>query len=149
MDRRQQERIESLKAGLIGAGAIAPVSLLLLTLGALWPALDVPIVSLTVPWPGLVHGAELGFTGFLFGVTYRYTVRRDIENRQLKAGTVMAFALVRALAQGDLGWHQGIAWPDLAVWMVEGLVLFAIAAFLLDLALNRGWLPPCDRPPAD
>ena len=33
----------------------------------------------------------------LFGLTYRYAVRRDLSNTQLKAGCVAAFSLVRGI----------------------------------------------------
>ena len=49
---------------------------------------------------GLTVGALLSQAGILlscvlFGVTYRYAVRRDVGNLQLKSGVAAAFGLVR------------------------------------------------------
>lgn len=55
---------------------------------------------------GLSLGALLSQAGILvscalFGVTYRYAVRRDLGNLQLKSGVAAAFGLVR----GENGLH--------------------------------------------
>lgn len=49
---------------------------------------------------GFTLGALLSQVGILvscvlFGVTYRYAVRRDLRNLQLKSGVAAAFGLVR------------------------------------------------------
>ena len=49
---------------------------------------------------GLSYGALASQAGIflsclLFGVTYRYAVRRDLGNLQLKSGVAAAFGLVR------------------------------------------------------
>jgi len=151
MDSRQQERIESLKAGLLGAGAIVPGFLSLLGLSVLLPLVPLPISLINPPialqWPFLVHWLVVSLTGFLFGVTFRYTVRQDRQNYQLQAGTVMAFALVRGLGQGDVGWRWGIPWTELAGLLGESLLLFTIAALVLNVAMYQGWVKACDRPP--
>ncbi|CAI5957943.1 unnamed protein product [Closterium sp. NIES-65] len=49
----------------------------------------------------LVAAAALAATCALFGVTYRYIVRKDMGNIHLKAGAVGAFGLARGLAQVD------------------------------------------------
>lgn len=38
----------------------------------------------------------------LFGVTFRYAIRQDLQNLQLKGGVVAAFGLVRGSAQADM-----------------------------------------------
>jgi hypothetical protein len=92
------ERVESLKAGslaglscLLAFGAIALVNTLILA--QRWDALaslQVRAIDLNFGLRGLM--ALLG--GFLFGVTYRYAIRQDV-NPQLKSGVVLAFGLVR------------------------------------------------------
>ncbi|PSB03417.1 hypothetical protein C7B69_26410, partial [filamentous cyanobacterium Phorm 46] len=80
--------------------------------------------------------------GFLFGVTYRYAIRRD-TNPHLKSGVVLAFGLVRAFGQLDAGLSfepgkmPGLQelWP-FAVVGVESVVLFAIAGLVLDWAIG-------------
>ena len=47
-----------------------------------------------------VKHVSLFFSLFLFGITYRYAVRKD-ENSNLKQGVIVAFALTRALAMVD------------------------------------------------
>ena len=152
------ERLESLKAGavaalscLFGFGAIALGNSLIL---ARWwdflASLQVREIDLNFALRGFM--AVLG--GFLFGVTYRYAIRRD-TNPQVKSGVVLAFGLVRAFGQLDAGLSFGAGkmpgLPELllfAVGGVESVVLFAIAGFVLDWAiLFKGF--PSDRFPSD
>jgi hypothetical protein len=86
--------------------------------------------------------------GFLFGVTYRYAIRRD-TNPQLKSGVVLAFGLVRAFGQVDAGLSfEAGKMPGLqellplAVVGVESVVLFAIAGLVLDWAIGRLLIKP-------
>lgn len=100
------ERVESLKAGavaalscLFGFWAIALGNTLIL--GQWWDSLaglQVRAIDLNfaLRWAMALVG------GFLFGVTYRYAIRRDV-NPQLKSGVVLAFGLVRAFGQLDAG----------------------------------------------
>jgi len=88
--------------------------------------------------------------GFLFGVTYRYGIRRD-TNPQLKSGVVLAFGLVRAFGQLDAGLlFEAGKMPALqellpfVVRSVESVLLFAIAGFFLDWAIGRSWIKPFD-----
>ncbi len=80
-------------------------------------------------------------SGLLFGVTYRYIIRSD-QNAQLKAGGVLAFALVRGLTQIELGWNSNSTiWPFL-VLAGESLLWFAFAAITLDIAIQLRWVKP-------
>lgn len=150
VDFRQRDRLESLKAGLVGASALIPLELLLLGLvrlpaiglgieifPALLSALNV-FASLSLE-SVLFHLGETALAGFLFGVTYRYAIRQD-RNPQLKTGTLLAFALVRSLGQVDLGWQLGGHWSLVLGAVVESCGLFAIAALLLNGALQKGWI---------
>jgi hypothetical protein len=139
------ERVESLKAGTVAAlscfcgfGAIALVNSLIL---ARWwdslASLQVTAVDLNFAFRGVM--ALVG--GFLFGVTYRYAIRRD-TNPHLKSGVVLAFGLVRAFGQLDAGLaFEAGKIPGLqellpfAVGAVESVVLFAIARLVLDWAI--------------
>ena len=156
------ERVESLKAGavaalscLCGFGAIALVNTLIL--GQWWDflaGLQVRAIDLNFGFRGLM--ALLG--GFLFGVTYRYAIRRD-TNPRLKSGVVLAFGLVRAFGQLDAGLSfEAGKMPGLqellpfAVVGVESVVLFAIAGLMLDWAIlfegcanGRSWIQPFGR----
>ena len=135
------ERLESLKAALCGAICAGVLSLAQL-LSHRWPSLtSLPPFSSLAGLTLLVTGAIALLSGALFALTYRYTIRRD-DNPQLKAGVVLAFTLVRGLAQVDTG--SAIAqnfWPFLAA-CGESLVLFGGCAIALNLALRWQWLKP-------
>mgnify|MGYP001796466109 FL=1 len=139
------ERLESLKAALCGAICAGLLSLAQL-LSHRWSSLTSlpPLRDLFSSLAGLtllVTGAIALLSGALFALTYRYAIRRD-DNPQLKAGVVLAFTLVRGLAQVDAG--SAIAqnfWPFLAA-CGESLVLFGGCAIALNLALRWQWLQP-------
>ena len=146
------ERVESLKAGgvaalscLFGFGAIAlGNSLILARRWDFLASLQVRELDLNFATRGTI--ALLG--GFLFGVTYRYAIRRDV-NPQLKSGVVLAFGLVRAFGQLDAGLSfEAGKMPAIqelllfAVGGVESVVLFAIAGWVLDWTIGRSWIKP-------
>lgn len=130
------ERIESVKAGSlsgiaagIGYGSIATIDILML------PEYSRSLISL-----GLEAAISI-VTGFLFGVTYRYIVRTD-RNDHLNAGAVLAFGLVRGLAQIDVSrFELNQIWLDGFI-VGKSILLFSIARYLLDLALVAGWVLP-------
>jgi hypothetical protein len=67
-------------------------------------------------------------------MTYRYIIRTD-RNHHLKSGAVLAFGLVRGLAQVEV---TDFALDRLllnGVLVVESLLVFAIARYALDYAL--------------
>lgn len=143
-----QERIESIKAGLLGAIACVITAILLSLLeAALLPELHSlnggePPVSLISPLPWQSLGwAIASLTGFLFAVTYRYVIRED-PSSHLRSGAVLAFGLVRGLAQVDAAWLLQGDGLLLIVMVGESLALIAIARIILDLSLAQGWLQP-------
>ncbi|MBD2124384.1 hypothetical protein [Trichocoleus sp. FACHB-262] len=137
------ERIESLKAGTLAAlsvcvafAAIALVnSQVLATQFASLASLQIASIETNL----LISGAIAILAGFLFGVTYRYVIRED-QNPHLKSGVVLAFGLVRGLAQVDVGFNlQGTLWP-FGVLAIESICLFAIARLALDFAIQQDWV---------
>ncbi|KAF2313508.1 hypothetical protein GH714_011307 [Hevea brasiliensis] len=85
----------------------------------------------------------------LFGVTFRYAVRRDLDNFQLKSGTCAAFGFVKGLATlaggpplelnpGSLLSHAF----DGGMYVSENLLIFAFAAVSLDLCFKMRLLSP-------
>ena len=130
------ERIESVKAGSL-SGITAGISYVAITTidELVLPAYSRSLISL-----GL-EAAILIVTGFLFGVTYRYIVRTD-RNDHLNAGAVLAFGLVRGLAQLDVSnFELNQIWID-GLIVGKSILLFSIARYLLDLALAGGWILP-------
>jgi hypothetical protein len=89
----------------------------------------------------LISTGIAGFSGFLFGATYRYIIRED-KNPHLKEGGVFAFGLVRGLAQVDIGLNFSTSIFPLIVLASESILGFAIAAFSLDSAIKFGWVKP-------
>jgi hypothetical protein len=123
------ERIESLKAGSLGAIATT-IAFSLMAL--------IPIQPIAFPLIGVRVAIAL-VTGFLFGVTYRYIVRQD-DNSHLREGAVLAFGLVRGLAQAE---DTLITQPLLTGAVVlESVAMMAIACVGLEVAMRRGWLKP-------
>lgn len=133
------ERIESVKAG--GVGAIATlVTVASLLLMNRWLA-GKHIFLLTG-----IQGRHLSasllaaiLSGFLFGITYRYVIRHD-RNSHLGDGAVLAFGLVRGLAQVDAAFPLQSLWLPLILTGIESIGLFAIARVALDFSIHRGWV---------
>lgn len=138
------ERVESLKAAALGGGIAAGVSLAIAAVHR-WPT---PTARFPLGAATSLSTLTLGIavaiatlSGALFALTYRYAVRQD-TNPQLKAGVILAFALVRGLAQVNVG--SAIAqhfWPFAAAG-AESLALFGLAGLGLDQALRQGWVKP-------
>ncbi|OUL20343.1 hypothetical protein BV372_32890 [Nostoc sp. T09] len=139
------ERLESLKAGIIGGICLLLafiISSLLhtLVLAKYFPILaNLEIAPLNLDF--LLSGAIASFSGLLFGVTYRYIIRLD-RNPQLKAGGVFAFGLVRGLTQIEVGWNSTATVLPYLVLAFESVSWFAIAAMAIDTAMQIGWLKP-------
>lgn len=139
---RDYERIESLKAGMLSAFALMGAYSLNAIGNSLVLAKQFEVfapLQITTLFGLLVKVAIAFLSGFLFGVTYRYVVRED-ENKHLKDGVVLAFALVRGLAPTEVE-------PNLAFWLlcllgVESIFCFTIARLTLDWAIGNNWLKP-------
>jgi hypothetical protein len=154
------ERVESIKAGGIGA----------LAAGLAWGNLTIAHIFIaptliTQPFIALALAPVLGnaplsppsstylpasaaialFSGFLFGITYRYIIRQD-RNPHLKSGAVGAFGLVRGLAQSEASLRTIQDLLPAAIALGESLVLFAIVRLALDWALQKNWLKPFPSP---
>ena len=139
------ERVESLKAGIIGGlcllcafGITAWLAHLVLI-----PYLEWLSFSYTNVFDlHLIFSAAIaGFSGFLFGVTYRYIIRQD-ENPHLKSGAVLAFGLVRGLTQIDMGFNLNDTVMPAMILAIASLLWFFLTAKCLDLSIKWGWLKP-------
>ncbi|WP_421656744.1 hypothetical protein [Leptothermofonsia sp. ETS-13] len=143
METSLTERLESLKAGLLGALAtgFAFAGLMLATswLRSLPFVLFADLPSSTILVNLILSTGIAVLSGFLFGATYRYIIRQD-NNPHLKSGAVLAFGLVRGLAQVEVGLNLWKTLLPFIVLTVESILLFVIARFFLDWALAKGWL---------
>jgi hypothetical protein len=142
-----QERIESLKTGLLGAIAAGLTAVFFSLIEAV--ALSEALRS-SLPQGGRLIGplplqsldwAIAALSGFLFAVTYRYVIRQD-PSSHLRSGAVLAFGLVRGLAQVEIALEQSGDFRLLLLLLGESLVMMAIARVILDQGLRRGWLQP-------
>ena len=129
------ERIESVKAGLLGAIAFA-IAEILAFLSQTWILKTSQFVWNVELCLQLVIGA---IAGFLFGVTYRYIIRGD-RNSHLNDGAVLAFGLVRGLALIE-NKVTTFDW-SMVVLVIQSLICFAIARWLLDLAMAKKLIKP-------
>jgi hypothetical protein len=143
------ERLESVKAGLVGALTASLLFGALLLLQGWLSLRFAPLAALLLSADSLrllMGGAIAALSGFLFGITYRYIIRQD-QNPHLKDGAVLAFGLVRGLALVEGILHESIALlPSallpLVLLVTESLLLFAGIRLVLDGALAGGWVKP-------
>ncbi|XAR55182.1 hypothetical protein NMG60_11030602 [Bertholletia excelsa] len=132
-----EERWESVKAASISAivGSVAglPISLAQVTTSSqLILPLSITFVSCA-----------------LFGVTFRYATRRDLDNFQLKTGTAAAFGFVKGLGTLDGGPPLELEAGSFlshafngAVYVCENLFVFAFAAVALDICYKLRIISP-------
>jgi hypothetical protein len=136
------ERIESVKAGIVGAGAFAIAELVVILVRNLIITFVVEHSSTTivfnVEW--LLQLAIGAVSGFLFGVTYRYIIRDD-HNFHLNDGAVLAFGLIRGLALIEDNFDLA-ALLSLIILVMQSIICFAIARLILDLAIARKLIKP-------
>ncbi|MEH2382747.1 MAG: hypothetical protein V7K27_28325 [Nostoc sp.] len=138
------ERLESLKAGIIGGLSVCFAFLLASLLNTFVLAKyfqTLASLQSDVNWHWWLSGAVATFTGLLFGITYRYIIRSD-QNPQLKTGGVLAFGLVRGLTQIELGWNSHSTILPFLVLAFESILWFAIAAIALNIAIQLHWVKP-------
>ena len=131
---KETEREESIKAGAFAAigGTVA----------------SFPLAAATSDTAVVAALSTLSFAAscLLFGVVYRYALRQDLGNSQLKGGVVAAFGLVRGLAIAD-ALQTGVD-GQLSVDVVaqgallagQSVLTFGFAAVALEFALQRGLL---------
>lgn len=123
------ERLESLKAGIIGGLSLCFAFIITSLVNDLVLAKyfqTLANLQTGVNWHWWVSCVVACFSGLLFGVTYRYIIRSD-KNPQLKAGGVLAFGLVRGLTQIELGWNADTILPCL-VLALESVLWFVVGA---------------------
>jgi hypothetical protein len=129
------ERIESLKAAVLSGSALAAIAVIGTVINPEF--MKLPTIALEV---GIA-----GFSGGLFGITYRHLLSQshdEQQNEHLKSGAIGAFALVRGLAQAELFWvYRHNLWA-VGIAIIESFVLFGVGALVLDLALKLNWIKP-------
>lgn len=134
---KNEERLESIKAALISAviGTFAglPISL-----------------SRVTNYSELILPLAITFASCaLYGVTFRYAIRRDLDDFHLKSGTCAAFGIVKGLATLEGGPPLQLDADSLlshafdgAVYVSENLLIFLFAAVGLDFFIKLRILSP-------
>ncbi|CAH9092717.1 unnamed protein product [Cuscuta epithymum] len=131
---KNDERMESVKAALISAvvGTIA--------------GLPISLARITTIHELILPSAITFVSCALFGVTFRYAVRRDLDNFQLKSGTSAAFGFVKGLATLSDGSALELDDPvnlfSHALYVTENVLVFLFAAIGLDLCFKLRILSP-------
>lgn len=134
------ERIESLKAGIIAGGFAAGMEGIIQLAQGFSSVNGLAAGALDVGyWVGVAIAA---FSGFLFGVTCRYAIRKD-ENPHLSSGVVLAFGLIRGLSPINGADLTVSTMPLVLFAVLESLLLFAVAYFGLSIAMRLSWVKPC------
>lgn len=136
---KNEERLESIKAALISAlvGTLA--------------GLPISFTQVTVASSSeLILPLAINFVSCaLFGVTFRYTIRRDLDDVHLKTGASAAFGCVKGLAMLGSGPPLELNTESIlshafdgAVYVSENLLIFVFAAVGLDYCFKMRLLSP-------
>lgn len=143
------DRIESFKAGFLGAiasvFAFFAIALLHHFLQNFLPVQLISSFELSSPFILLIKLGMIGFSGFLFAVTYRYIVRRD-RNSHLKSGAILAFACIRSFGAIDRDLPTLTLLPLVqlalvsAILLLENVAWLAIVQSLLETAIQHKWI---------
>ncbi|MEA5486244.1 MULTISPECIES: hypothetical protein [Pseudanabaena] len=143
------DRIESFKAGFLGAiASVFAFFAIALLHHFLQNFLSVQLISsfeLSNPFILLIKLGIIGFSGFLFAVTYRYIVRRD-RNSHLKSGAILAFACIRSFGAIDHDLPTLTLLPLVqlalvsAILLLENVAWLAIVQSLLETAIQYKWI---------
>jgi hypothetical protein len=143
------DRIESFKAGFLGAiasvFAFFAIALLHNFLQNFLPVQLISSFELSSPFILLIKLGMIGFSGFLFAVTYRYIVRRD-RNSHLKSGAILAFACIRSFGAIDRDLPTLTLLPLVqlalvsAILLLENVAWLAIVQSILETAIQNKWI---------
>ncbi|MFM7888388.1 MAG: hypothetical protein ACKPCM_17230 [Pseudanabaena sp.] len=144
------ERLESLKAGCLGAvtSFLAFFAITLCHHFLQNHLTSVHLISnfeLGTPLMLLIKLGLIGFSGFLFAVTYRYIVRRD-HNSHLKSGAILAFACIRSFATIDHELTSLIQLPlismsvAISILLIENIAWLVIIQSLIETAIQHKWI---------
>ncbi|MGK7944535.1 MAG: hypothetical protein AB4058_08690 [Microcystaceae cyanobacterium] len=127
------ERLESIKAGILGAIAFTFSYLLL-------EGLRVNLASNLSYIPnGWIKVPISLITGALFTITYRY-ILQGTDNPHLKEGAVFAFGLVRGFVPVESTSDILNHWGELSLILGENLLSFLLTRMIIDWAFERGWI---------
>jgi hypothetical protein len=140
----QEERIESIKVGILAGFSFFLTYIVALFFNYFLLAKQWLITSSLNINSGITLALQLAiafFTGFLFGVTYRYIIRTD-KNPHLKDGAVLAFGLIRGLVFVEISDNILENIYPLLILIIESLLSFLITRLIVDFALIKKFIKP-------
>ena len=136
-ERKDRDRIESAKVGTVSAiGGVL---------------LSLPLALSQFSGNAFNQFADVGATALscaLFGVVYRYAVRENIDDFQLKGGVVGAFGLVRGVGQAEVFMDVAsnndelsfAAFAQAAAICGESVLVFLFAGLCVEAAMTREFI---------
>jgi hypothetical protein len=147
------DRIESFKAGFLGAiASVFAFFAIALMHHFLQNFLTVHLTGQLIssfelgsPLILLIKLSMIGFSGFLFAVTYRYIVRRD-RSSHLKSGAILAFACIRGFATIERDLPALTLLPltqmafAIAILLLENILWLAIVQSILETSIQHQWI---------
>ncbi|XP_076915692.1 uncharacterized protein LOC143575132 [Bidens hawaiensis] len=123
-----KEKLESVKAACISA-----------IVGTL-TSLPISLTHVTDTYDLTVSTAIIIVTCALYGATYRYIIRRDVDDFHLKTGASAAFGIVKGVA--TLDGQSSMDALSGAVCVYENVIIFLLVAAGLDICYKMGILSP-------
>ncbi len=135
--RKDRDRIESAKVGTVSAiGGVL---------------LSLPLALSQFSGNAFNQFADVGATALscaLFGIVYRYAVRENIDDFQLKGGVVGAFGLVRGVGQAEVFMDVAsnndelsfAAFAQAAAICGESVLVFLFAGLCVEAAMTREFI---------
>jgi hypothetical protein len=136
-ERKDRDRIESAKVGTVSAiGGVL---------------LSLPLALSQFSGNAFNQFADVGATALscaLFGIVYRYAVRENIDDFQLKGGVVGAFGLVRGVGQAEVFMDVAsnndelsfAAFAQAAAICGESVLVFLFAGLCVEAAMTREFI---------
>jgi Fe2+ transport system protein B len=136
-ERKNRDRIESAKVGTVSAiGGVL---------------LSLPLALSQFSGNAFNQFADVGATALscaLFGIVYRYAVRENIDDFQLKGGVVGAFGLVRGVGQAEVFMDVAsnndelsfAAFAQAAAICGESVLVFLFAGLCVEAAMTREFI---------
>jgi hypothetical protein len=136
-EREDRDRIESAKVGTVSAiGGVL---------------LSLPLALSQFSGNAFNQFADVGATALscaLFGIVYRYAVRENIDDFQLKGGVVGAFGLVRGVGQAEVFMDVAsnndelsfAAFAQAAAICGESVLVFLFAGLCVEAAMTREFI---------
>ena len=132
---KEEDRIESVKASAIAAT------------GGVFVSTPLAMSQFEATFNQFADVGAVALSCFLFGIVYRYAVRENVDDLQLKGGVVASFALTRGVVEAEMfifsatSAASGVNYFEIftqALAIVgESVVVFLFAGLCIEAAMQR------------